>query len=519
MYLKFIFLMFINLIIILDTIIYKLVLLINMSRKYLSKSTFITGLQCPKALYFKKYKPELADEINLAKQNVFDVGNEVGLLAQKLFPGGIDASPEHYTKLAESISYTSDLINDGVDVIYEAGFEYDYVRCFIDILVKKNGKWHIYEVKSSTKVSETYINDASLQYYILKNCGLDVESVSIVHINNSYIKNRELDVFNFFSITPVLEKIQNKIDFVPIKLKELHEVLLENETPEIDIGKQCTKPYECDFKSYCWKDVPDYSVLNISRLKPDTKWGLYNSGYINIKDVPLDTKMSSNQRIQVDCEINQTNLFNKKKIKEFLDGLTNDVFHLDFETVGVAIPIFDGLKPYQPNPFQYSLHHEKNGKIIKHYEFLASSEEDSRELFIKSLIKDLQCSGDILVYNIGFERGRLKELIRSFPKYESDIQEIIDRMKDLMIPFKEKWYYVPEMQGSYSIKKVLPALVPDLTYKDLSINKGDVASLEFSNLNKKSLQEQENIRKDLLEYCKMDTFAMFKILEVLRKKI
>ena len=302
-----------------------------MSRQFLSKSTFITGLQCPKALYLKKYKPELADEITLAKQNIFNVGNEVGLLAQKLFPGGIDASPENYTKILEGIVYTQDLINDGVDVIYEAGFEYDYVRCFIDILVKKGDKWHIYEVKSSTKVSETYINDASLQYYILKKCGLDIESVSIVHVNNNYVKNGELDIFNFFSIVPVLEKIQNKIDFVPIKLKELHTILCKKQTPKIDIGKQCNKPYECDFKGYCWQDVPEYSVLNISRLKAETKWGLYNSGYVNIKDIPLDTKMSSNQRIQVDCEINQTNLFNKKKVKEFIDNLSNDIFHLDLK--------------------------------------------------------------------------------------------------------------------------------------------------------------------------------------------
>ena len=490
-----------------------------MSRKYLSKSTFITGLQCPKALYFKKYKPELADDINLTKQNTFDVGTKVGLLAQKLFPGGIDASPENYTKLRESIIYTKNLINDGNEIIYEAGFEFNYVRCFIDILVKKDGKWHIYEVKSSTKVSETYINDASLQYYILKKCGLEIASVSIIHINNNYVKIGELNVFEFFSITPVLEKVQSKIDFVPIKLKELHETLLKNNAPDLDIGKHCNKPYECDFKGYCWEGVPEYSVLNISRLKADTKWGLYNSGYININDIPLDTKMSANQRIQVDCEINQTNIINKKKIKDFINNLSNDIFHLDFETISEAVPNFDGLKAYQQNPFQYSLHHEKNGKIKRHYEFLASSDGDFREFFIKSLVKNLQSDGDILVYNIGFERGKLKDLIKYFPKYEYELQSIIDRMKDLMIPFKEKWYYVPEMQGSYSIKKVLPALVPDLSYGNLSINKGDIASLEFLNLSKKPTDEQENIRKDLLEYCKMDTFAMFKILEVLRKKI
>ena len=185
----------------------------------------------------------------------------------------------------------------------------------------------------------------------------------------------------------------------------------------------------------------------------------------------------------------------------------------------MAIPVNDGLKPYQQIPFQYSLHHENNGKIIEHYEFLAEPNKDFREDFIKSLITNLQHDGDILVYNIGFERGKLNDLIKFFPKYEHELQSIIERMKDLMIPFKEKWFYLPEMQGSYSIKKVLPALVPELTYEKLPINKGDVASLEFLNLDKKSLELQKKIRVDLLEYCKLDTFAMYKILEVLRKKV
>ena len=177
------------------------------------------------------------------------------------------------------------------------------------------------------------------------------------------------------------------------------------------------------------------------------------------------------------------------------------------------------MKPYQQTPFQYSLHHEINGELKNHYEFLATPNVDPRESFIKSLIADLKNKGDILVYNIGFERGKLNDLINTFPKYEKELQSIIDRMKDLMIPFKEKWYYVPEMQGSYSIKKVLPSLVPDLNYDRLNISKGDLASIEFMKLGEKSINDQKKIRTDLLEYCKMDTFAMYKILKFLRNII
>ena len=489
------------------------------SRKYLSKSTFITGLQCEKALYFKKYNPDYAEEITLAKQNIFDVGNEVGLLAQKLFPGGSDSSFDDYTKINESIDLTKKFIDEGKQIIYEAGFEFNYVRCFIDILVKRGDNWEIYEVKSSTSVSETYINDAALQYYILSKCGLNISNIYIVHLNNKYVKNDNLEINELFKISSVLEKVKNKLEFVPYKLKELHNVLLNKNTPQVDIGKHCNKPYECDFKKHCWKDVPSYSVLNVSRLNPDIKWNLFNSGYINIKDIPLETKMSANQRIQIDCEVNQTRLFNKKKIKEFIDSLSKNIFHLDFETFGLAIPIYKGLKPYQQTPFQYSLHHEINGELKNHYEFLATPNVDPRESFIKSLIADLKNKGDILVYNIGFERGKLNDLINTFPKYEKELQSIIDRMKDLMIPFKEKWYYVPEMQGSYSIKKVLPSLVPDLNYDRLNISKGDLASIEFMKLGEKSINDQKKIRTDLLEYCKMDTFAMYKILKFLRNII
>ena len=196
--------------------------------------------------------------------------------------------------------------------------------------------------------------------------------------------------------------------------------------------------------------------------------------------------------------------------------MSNNIYHLDFETYQSAVPPFNGLKPYQQIPFQYSAHYENNG-TIEHCEFLADHSNDSREAFAKALINDMNKEGDILVYNIGFERGRLNELIRILPKYQDQLEAIIDRMKDLMIPFKEKWYYVPAMKGSYSIKYVLPALVPSLSYENLEINNGSSASSTYANLHTLSELDQINqTRKNLLEYCKLDTFAMVKILEVLR---
>ena len=487
-----------------------------MARKYLSKSTFIKGIQCEKALYLHKFNPELADEISQQQEAVFQTGTNVGILAQELFPGGIDASPKDYTKYFESFKYTQQLIDEGVEVIYEAGFCFDYVMCFVDVLVKKDGKWHAYEVKSSTKVSETYIIDASLQYYIMKNSGLDIADISIVHIDNNYVRDGEIDLNQLFHSVSVINQADNNNDYVKNKLMTLHATLSKDSVPNIDIGEHCSYPYDCNFKGYCWKHIPQYSIFDISRLNKEIKWSLYNGRYIEIKDIPIDTKLSNNQKIEIDSYINQTEIIHKIKIREFVNSLSNNIYHLDFETYQSAVPPFNGLKPYQQIPFQYSAHYENNG-TIEHYEFLADPSNDPREAFVKALINDMNKDGDILVYNIGFERGRLNELIRILPKYQVQLESIIDRMKDLMIPFKEKWYYVPAMKGSYSIKYVLPALVPSLSYDNLEINNGSLASSTFANLhNISDLDQIHKTRKHLLEYCKLDTLAMVKILEVLR---
>ena len=221
-----------------------------MARKYLSKSTFIKGVKCEKALYLHKFNSELADQISQQQEAVFQTGTNIGILAQELYPGGTDASPKDYTKYFESFKYTQQLLDEGVEVIYELGFCFDYVMCFIDILVKENGKWHAYEVKSSTKVSETYIVDASLQYYIMKNSGLEIADISIIHIDNSYVRDGEIDLHQFFHSVSVIDKAKNHNDYVKNKLIDLHDILAKDSVPDIDIGEHCSSPYDCNFKGH-----------------------------------------------------------------------------------------------------------------------------------------------------------------------------------------------------------------------------------------------------------------------------
>ncbi|MAQ69730.1 MAG: hypothetical protein CMD23_01370 [Flavobacteriales bacterium] len=487
-----------------------------MAKTYLSKSTFIKGVQCEKALYLHKYNRELADDISPQQQAVFESGTSVGLLAQELFPQGVDASPKDYSQYFQSFKYTLELINKGVEVIYEAGFFYDNVMCFVDVLVKEKEGWHAYEVKSSTKITDTYIIDASLQYHVIKNSGLDLVNISIIHIDNSYVRSGAIDPKKLFQLVLVTQHAIDKQNYIKDKLTILHGVLSQDSIPNIDIGPHCASPYDCNFKGYCWQGLPSYSIFDLSRLNKKIKWNLYNRGVVDINQIPINVGLSDNQKIEVDAYVNKKEIIHKFKIREFVNSLSDNIFYLDFETYQSAIPPFSNVKPYQQIPFQYSAHYERNQKMM-HVEFLAKDAvTDCREKFIQHLIDDMQEDGDILVYNIGFERSRLRELIAVFPQYKIPLQAIINRMKDLMIPFKEKWYYLPSMKGSYSIKSVLPAL-SSMSYDDLEINNGGLASVTFANMHIISNQDSLNvIRKNLLEYCKRDTLAMVEILNVLK---
>jgi hypothetical protein len=200
-----------------------------------------------------------------------------------------------------------------------------------------------------------------------------------------------------------------------------------------------------------------------------------------------------------------------------LTGLNYPIYFLDFETFQTAVPLYNNTRPYQQIPFQYSLHYkEYQTAEPKHYEFLADTDGDPRIPFVKKLLSDINSRGDIVVYNKAFEISRLNELSRDFPRYSEVINSLVVRIKDLMYPFQKKFYYKPEMKGSHSIKNVLPALIPSLTYNNLNIAEGSMASLAFEQL----LYEDDfirvsEIRRDLLEYCKLDTLAMVKILELL----
>ncbi len=490
-----------------------------MEKHLLSKSTFIKGMQCHKALYLGKHHKELKAEVSEAQEAIFSQGTRVGELAQQLFPGGVDCTPESYYDFQKAVIRTQEEIAKGTKIIYEAAFQFNGVLAALDILVNDNNGWKAYEVKSSTSISVTYHMDATIQYYAITNSGIELKDIFIVHINNEYEKNGPIDLKELFTIESVKDIVLGIMPGIPNQVAALKKVLNQNEIPDIDIGLHCSDPYGCDFSAHCWKDIPENSVFDIANLRANKKFELYDSGVISFNEIPEDFPLNENQWMQVNSELNNESFIDKKKIKNFVNDLQYPLYFMDFETFATAVPVFDRSNPYQQLVFQYSLHilPTENGELI-HKEFLAETNGvDPRIPFIERLIGDCGTTGDILVYNIGFEKGKLKDLAEAFPNYLFQIGKMIERLKDLMIPFQQRWYYTPAMRGSYSIKKVLPALVPELSYEDLTIKEGGTASNTFA---KMLLGEFEGdvmqTRKDLLEYCKLDTMAMVEILKTLK---
>ncbi|MFC1733965.1 DUF2779 domain-containing protein [candidate division KSB1 bacterium] len=315
-------------------------------------------------------------------------------------------------------------------------------------------------------------------------------------------------------IVSVKEQVIAMQDEIRKRINELKQMLAKP-IPAIDIGPYCDDPFTCDFHGHCWKHIPEYSVFDIGNLWTSKKFDLYYKGITELKDIPEDSPLNDNQWMQVECEINEKIVIEKGKLKEFKKQFQYPLYFLDFETFQSAIPLYDNSKPYQQIPFQYSLHVQKEkGGPIDHYEFLGTPPDDPRIPFIDSLISQIETNGSIVVYNQGFETARLREIARDFPQNESQINKILNRIVDLMIPFHKRWYYTPAMKGSYSIKYVLPALVPELSYQNLEIQEGGTASLIYESLYEDTDHASvQTKRKNLLEYCKMDTLAMVMVLE------
>lgn len=481
---------------------------------FLSKSLFMRGLQCHKSLYLFKYHQDLRDKPTEEQEALFSAGHEVGKLAQQLFPGGVEI-PYEENNYPGQVLKTQEAIKKGIDVIYEATFTFQDIFVKVDILRKNSEGWEIYEVKSATSLSNIYIDDTAIQYYVLTGAGLTVSRASVVHINNQYVRNGDIEVDKLFSVVDITEAVKEKQPFVSESISEMRGAL-SSAIPDIDIGEQCENPYLCDFKGHCWQHIPPHSVFDLGR-RGVNKFNLYRQGIIEMKDIPLGM-LNRQQKIQVEAFISKKPLVVPDEIRKFLDSLHYPMCFLDFETFYSAVPLFDGIRPYQQITFQYSLHSIENEQAeLKHSEFLAEKGRDPRPELIARLLDEIPKVACIIVYT-DFESQRLRELAAQFPEHKDRINHLIGNIRDLSAPFRNMNYYHWELNGSYSIKAILPHLVPETNYNGLAISGGTMAKDAYFRIHESDDPEEiKKLRDDLLEYCRLDTLGMVMILDKLRE--
>lgn len=488
----------------------------------ISKSKFVAGCQCVKRLYWQVHQPELAAEPDAAAHAIMEQGREIGLLARQLFPGGVEVGNEG--SLDQAIRATRELVaNPAVPAIFEGVFLHDGVLVRVDVLHQRgDGRWRLVEVKSSTSVKEEHLDDVAVQYRVLSRFGLDVGSCCLAHVNRSFVfRGGSIDPWRFFrirNVTRQVVKLQPKLTF---QLRAAFTVLSMPSAPEIAPGRHCTSPVTCEFLDRCNPPLPDDHIGYLPRLHASAEEALEELGVESIHDVPDDFELTAIQRRAATCVQTGQPWFDSEGLKTALASLKYPICYIDFETINPCVPRFAGMRPYQQIPFQYSIHsqHEPSAEP-EHREFLALDSSDPRREFIRSLCAALGESGSIIVYNAGFESQRLSELAAWLPEFADQIKSIQARLWDLL-PVVRNYVYHPAFAGSYSLKTVLPALVPEMTYEGMEVTNGQDAGLAWENLIRGSLDqaERERIRKALLAYCGQDTLALVRLVEMLQAMV
>ena len=483
-----------------------------------SKSRYIRAVQCLKMYWMDRVKPQEFDN-SVLDEAVLENGNDVGELALSIFPDISKVAFE--TDKQIMINQTKQFIDNKSKYIAEASFSYMGRFLSVDILEIYEDGVVINEVKSSTSVKDVYIDDVAYQSYILNLLGMNVRKANVIILNSEYTRQGDLDLSKLFSINDVTEQAYSRHSKVEELLDFLSQDLDLEKEPEINIAEHCFSPYPCGYFGYCTRHLPEQNIFDIRNLNKKNKLMMYHSGIYSFDDVINSKEIYAKLRPVIKDQLQKKYVIDKKQITRFLANFYYPIYYLDFETVQYAIPPYDGMKPYQQMPFQYSLHIEKEDGTVEHKEYLAKDGFDCRKELAENLINDIPRQSCSLAYNMAFEKGIIADLAYQYPQHYTALMDIYNNMVDLMVPFKNHWYYDKAMQGSYSIKYVLPALFPEddaMNYNNLEgVRKGGEAMAAFKNIPLLSEEEKQTVRKQLLEYCKLDTYAMVKIMNKLRE--
>ena len=483
----------------------------------LSKSRYLSGLQCHKQLWWRVHEPD-APELSLTpgQQNLFAQGREVGVRARGHVPGGelIDLPPYQYDN---KVTATREALKRDVPAIYEAWFLADETYVGVDILERTSRGHTVIEVKSSSRRKPEHLPDAAVQVHVLRRAGLQVERAEVMHLNPQC---RFPDLPNLFIREDVTALVEAALIGVPDELRA-QQRMLEGPLPDVSIGEHCTDPYECPFIERCWPKLPDHHVSKLYRIERKRALELEADGYATIYDLPSDLELSVIHARQVKA-VQTGRIVVEPTLPKALAQFTSPLAFLDFETVSLAIPRWLGCRPWQQVPVQFSAHVEERDGGLVHHEWIAEGPEDPRPALAEALVDVCAGARKIVAYHASFERECIKRLREGVPRVAKELERIERRLVDLL-PAIRRHVYHPDFAGGFSIKKTLPALVPGLSYSDLKVQDGEVATVELQRLMFQGAEMaaagRAALRQDLLRYCQRDTWAMVKLLEKLRSLV
>lgn len=489
-------------------------------RVNLSKSKFVAGHQCLKRVYLQVHEPDMAGEADEKTQAVMEQGREVGRWAQKMFPGGLLIEAGH-EELGKALEQTEQAVaKKHLPAVFEAAFAHDKILARVDILKRlPTNRWRLIEVKSSNSLKDYHLYDVAIQRHILEGCGFKVIPC-LMHLNREYVYDgRRYDLKRLFVIHDLTDEIKAIKEEVKDLIREERKVLARATPPDIEPGSQCRNPFTCEFYDHCNKPLPVDHVENLPGISAKNLEKLAALGIESIADIPKDFPLTDRQKRAWECAKTGKPWFGKG-LKEALAELRYPLYFMDFETLGVALPRYAGMSPYDQIPFQWSVHvQRKLGADLEHYEFLPEENVDPRLAFVMALFPVVGKKGSVVAYNAGFESGCLEDLAQWFPKYRDNITNIQKRLWDLL-PVMRDHVYHSAFCGSFSLKSVLPALVPGMSYDGMEVAEGSDAGLAWEKMIHGEVQgmERNRLREALLAYCKQDTLAMVRLLDVLRAR-
>ncbi len=480
----------------------------------LSKSRFTSGLQCHRQLWWRVHEPDAQELIpDKAQQAIFDQGRKVGEAARAYVPGGrlVDLPHDAY---GERVALTRKLLDDRAPVIYEASFLASDVYAAVDILERGHDGCHLIEVKSSTSVKDEHIPDVAIQMHVLTGSGLEVSRAEVMHLNRGCAYP---DLSNLFTREDVTAGAAAKQPELPgLIAGQLR--MLAGDLPDVPVGGHCTKPYDCPFMDRCWRDVPKHHVSTLYRVKNGgADW--IAQGFETVDQLPAGSGLSAVQERQRQA-VKAGRLIVEPGLARALQPFQEPIAFLDFETVGLAIPVWNGCHPYDAVPVQFSCHRSSLDGSVVHHEWLADGPGDPRPEIARRLVEACRGARAVVAYNATFERRGIQHLADAVPEMAKELLDIEAKLIDPLPVVRENVYH-PDFGGSFSLKAVLPALVPGPGYEELDVAEGALASTELERLmfrgDQMTAEEKHHLKQALLEYCALDTRGMMRLVARLRE--